>query len=208
MSIPSESLDLVVFVADKNMHFALKGALQRPEALGIRQISFDFRIHPGRDGGVRTTGVATLALEQRRFRHALMVLDYEGSGAPQATDIELEEDLDRALRTYWGEAAKAIVIDPELDIWMWGADNALREAVKWPHVTPIRDWIDQENFQLSNNGKPLRPKEALSAVFRECRLPRSSANYLKIASKISLARCGDASFHRLRAQLRTWFPPT
>ena len=28
--------DLILVVADKNMHFALRGALNRPEALGIR----------------------------------------------------------------------------------------------------------------------------------------------------------------------------
>jgi hypothetical protein len=207
MSTPSNQLDLIVFVADKNMHFALKGALERPEALGIRRITFDFRIHPGRDGGVRTTGVATLALEQRRFSHALMAMDYEGCGENKAPPLELEKQLDIDLRVRWGDAAKAIVIAPELDVWMWGADNAMRQAINWPHTGPIRDWIDQHNYQLSSSGKPLRPKEALGDVLRECRLPRSSANYYKIASKLSLARCEDPAFKRMRAQLRIWFPP-
>lgn len=34
--------DLVLVVADKNMHFALRGALSRPEAMGIRPITVEF----------------------------------------------------------------------------------------------------------------------------------------------------------------------
>lgn len=42
--------DLVVLVADKNMQFALQGALARPQALGIRPLTYAFRPHMGRDG--------------------------------------------------------------------------------------------------------------------------------------------------------------
>ena len=48
--------DLFILVADKNAEYALKGALARPEALGIRPIEFEIRTHPGRDGGTRKTG--------------------------------------------------------------------------------------------------------------------------------------------------------
>ena len=58
--------DLVVLVADKNMQFALQGALARPQALGVRPFTFAFRSHMGRDGGVRTTGADVLALETTR----------------------------------------------------------------------------------------------------------------------------------------------
>jgi hypothetical protein len=70
--------DLVLLVADKNAQFALKGALQRPEALGIRRIEFEFRVHPGRDGGARKSGPEVLAMERWRFQNGLLVLDYEG----------------------------------------------------------------------------------------------------------------------------------
>ena len=65
--------DLVLLVADKNIQYALKGALGRPEALGIRPIEFEFRVHPGRDGGTRKSGPEVLALEQRRFQHGLQI---------------------------------------------------------------------------------------------------------------------------------------
>jgi hypothetical protein len=115
--------DLVLLVADKNAQFALKGALGRPEALAIRSIEFEFRVHPGRDGGARRTGPEVLALERRRFKHALLVLDFEGSGTDSPNAKGLEEQLDERLKTQWKEKAKAIVIEPELDAWVWGSDN-------------------------------------------------------------------------------------
>lgn len=59
--------DLVVLVADKNMQFALQGALGRPQALGMRPLTYEFRSHMGRDGGVRTTSRFYLSEDQLHF---------------------------------------------------------------------------------------------------------------------------------------------
>jgi hypothetical protein len=89
---------------------------------------------------------------------------------------------------------------------MWGSDNKLAEILHWPHSEPIREWLTQRGFEFLPNGKPVRPKEALEAIFPVCRMPRSAAIYQKIATNISLARCEDAAFHRLRDPLQLWFP--
>ena len=200
--------DLVILVPDKNTQFALRGALGRPDALGIRAIAHEFRPHPGRDGGARTTGVEVLARERARFSHALLVFDLEGSGAQeQLTTEDLEGELDEKLRLQWGPHAKAIVIEPELDIWLWGADNALREILQWPQQAgTIRNWLQDRGFVFDGNAKPVRPKEALEAMVPIHRQPRSSALYEKITSRISLQRCADPAFLRLRATLQGWFP--
>ena len=195
--------NLVLLVADKNAQFALKGALSRPEALGIRPIEFEFLVHPGRDGGTRKSGPEVLALERRRFQHALLVLDFEGSGTDSKA---LEAQLDGRLSGHWKEAAKSIVIEPELDVWVWGADNAVEVAIEWPAGKGVRDWLRERGFAFEANGKPTRPKEALEAALRLPDLPRSSALYQTIAEKISLRRCGDEAFIRLRKQLIEWFP--
>lgn len=198
--------DLVLLVADKNAHFALKGALERPEALGIRRIEFEFRVHPGRDGGARKSGPEILALERHRFQHGLLVLDYEGSGAAQSEAGALEAQLDERLQARWKSQAKAIVIEPELDVWVWGSDNAVEQAISWPAGKAIRDWLRERGFTFLENGKPIRPKEALEAALRRVGEPRSSAMYQHIAGKISLQRCVDGAFIRLRRQLAAWFP--
>jgi hypothetical protein len=198
--------DLIVLVADKNMQFALDGGLNRPESLRIRRITMDFRQHPGRDGGTRSNGAQLLRLEKSRFSHALLVLDYEGSGAGSLGPLDLESQLDGQLETTWGTRAKAIVIAPELDIWMWGSDNKLAEILKWPFPEPIRIWLKHKGFGFGSDGKPKRPKEAMEAIFQRCKRPRSSAAYQQIASGISLARCEDPAFLRLKLALHSWFP--
>ena len=197
--------DLVVLVADKNIQATLRGALARPEALRIRPITFEFRAHPGRDGGARTSGPDVLATERRRFSHALLVLDLEGSGANTDDPVEVEHGLDARLRVQWEDRAKSVVIAPELDVWLWGSDNALREVFHWPLKGSIRDWLLAEGFDFDSADKPVRPKEALEAMVRVHRQARSSALCEKVAARISLKRCKDAAFVRLRTHLCQWF---
>ncbi len=197
--------DLIFLVADKNAQFALTGALGRPEALAIHPVEFEFRVHPGRDGGVRKSGPELLALEHRRFSHALLLLDFEGSGSESDDARALETELDARLRPVWNSRAKAIVIEPELDIWMWGSDNAIEEVIGWPAGEGIREWLSKSGFTFQTNQKPSRPKEALESALRLIRRPRSSALYQRIAEKISLRHCNDPCFHRLREQLVAWF---
>ena len=199
--------DLVLLVADKNMQFALQGALSRPEALGIRPITYEFRSHPGRDGGVRASGSRVLAGERNRFRHALMLLDFEGCGTQLLDPIALERELDQQIRVTWSDEGKTIVISPEVDIWLWGSDNALHEVFQWPLQAGVRDFLHAKGFVFSADGKPVRPKEALEAMVPVHRQARSSALYEKVTNKISLQNCRDPAFLRLREQLRIWFSP-
>jgi hypothetical protein len=69
----------------------------------------------------------------------------------------------------------------------------------------VREWLRERGFTFEANEKPTRPKEALEAALRSPGLPRSSALYQTIAERISLRRCGDEAFIRLRKQLLEWF---
>lgn len=198
--------DLFILVADKNAEFALKGALARSAALGIRPIEFEIRTHPGRDGGARKTGPDILATQVRQYHHGLLMLDLEGSGKELVGAVALEEQLDRRLHNHWNGAGKAIVIEPELDVWIWGSDNAVEASIEWPAGKSVRGWLREQGFMFDANEKPIRPKEALEAALHVPNLPRSSALYQHIASRISLPRCKDAAFVRLRNQLLAWFP--
>jgi hypothetical protein len=198
--------DLFILVADKNAEFALKGALARHEALGIRPIQFEIRPHVGRDGGARTTGTELLALQRRQYHHALLVLDFEGSGTDKPNALSLEKELDSKLAKHWNEAAKSIVIEPELDIWVWGSDNAVENAIGWPPGKAVREWLREKGFAFDENEKPVDPKRAIEAALSIPNQPRSSALYRHIASSISLARCKDAAFIRLKQHLQEWFP--
>lgn len=185
--------DLVLLVPDKNTEYTLRGALRRHQALGIREIDFQILVEQGRDGGVRRRGAQVLNVLRARFSHAVMVMDYEGCGS-DVGPRELEAQLDDALSHAWGARAKAIVIQPEVDVWMWGAETHLRATMNWTFAEGIRPWLESRSFMFEENGKPNRPKEALEAAFRRAAVPRSSARYEDVAQRISLTNCTDAAF--------------
>jgi hypothetical protein len=198
--------DLALLVADKNMDFTMRGILSRPASLGIRSLDYEIRPHSGHDGGVRTTGPETLAVFRSQFRYGIVMLDWEGSGADCATAVELEQELDLRLRGNWGDDAKAIVIEPELEAWVWGSDNVLKTVMGWERHEGIRHWLSERGYEFDGNGKPERPKEALEQIMERLNRPRSSNLYKEITSTISLAKCVDPAFGRLRARLQAWFP--
>jgi hypothetical protein len=196
--------DFVLLVPDKNTEFTVRGALPRHQALGIRQIDFEILVEQGRDGGVRRRGAQVLSVLRGRFSHAAMILDYEGCGAEVGPD-ELEAQLNNVLSQAWGERAKAIVIQPEVDMWMWGAEVHLRSAMSWNFAEGIRPWLESQSFTFDEDGKPIRPKEALETAFKRAGVPRSSARYEHVAQRVSLAQCTDPAFLRLRSSLASWF---
>jgi hypothetical protein len=198
--------DLLVLVADKNMRACFEAALNRPQALGIRPIDFEIKVHAERDGGMRTKGAAVAAMLRPRYEHALLALDYQGCGAQITSALELEHRLDRDLHDTWGDSGKFLVVDPEVDIWLWGADSHLEQVLGWSGQSiGIRAWLAGQGHRFLPNNKPEDPKTALEAVFREVQKPRSSSYYEAITKRISLNKCGDPAFLRARETLHKWF---
>lgn len=199
--------DLFVLAADNNIKSLIAAALARPQALGIRAIDFEIGTHSGRDPGMRTSGVHVLRTAKTRFAHALLVFDYEGCGEAEASADTLEATLDRHLANDWGLRGKAIVIVPESDTWVWGTDAAMAQVLNWPGPLGIRSWLAGAGFPIGVDGKPARPKEAMERLAAQLSLPRSSAIYGRLAARVSLERCTDPAFGRLRTTVRRWFPP-
>lgn len=196
--------DLIVLVPDKPSEFVVRGALARHKALGIRGVTMSVVVDPARDGGVRSRGADILRLYRRSHSHALMIFDHEGSGA-STSPIVLERELDAVLAPMWGADAKAIAIAPEIDIWMWGADSHLKAVCGWQRQDGVREWLRARGFSFNADGKPQRPKEALQAILRESGIAQSAALYQKIAARVTLSRCTDPAFLRVRERLVTWF---
>ena len=199
-------VDLTVLAADGNARFALQGAFRRPAALAVRPFTFEIFVHPQHDGGARATGVDILRLRHRHARHALLVFDHEGCGDHSAVD-DIEARIDAKLSLVWDSRAKAIIPAPEVDILVWGSDQKLAEILRWQESPSIREWLSQRGFRFTAAGKPERPKEAFAAMLYHMKIPRSSALYEKITSQVSLFKCTDPAFLKLRNQLRIWFPP-
>lgn len=202
--------DLVVLTADKNMQFAIKGLLNRPQALGIRPISNgdNFYIHPERDPGCLHHADDFLRPFFMRIEHAIVMFDREGCGKDQRTRAELEEQVTSALsRSGWEERAAVIVIDPELENWVFSNSQELDAAMGWKgNDPPLRKWLEDQGYLVPGQIKPSRPKEAMEAALRRVRMPRSSSIYGTLAEKVSTSRCTDEAFQKLKATIKAWFP--
>jgi hypothetical protein len=199
--------DLVVLTADKNAQFAVRGILSRHHSLGIRPLNPDYLLHPGKDPGVLHTAHEFLRAFTKVYAHALVLMDREGSGRDAAPRGELEARIEAGLgKSGWEDRAAAVVIDPELDVWVWSDSSHVDRELGWSHRQPdLRSWLTTKRILAEGAVKPERPKEALEAALREVRKPRSSALYEALALKLSLAKCTDPAFGKLRTVLQRWF---
>ena len=200
--------DLVVLAADKNIEHALMGLFERTEAMGIRPITVDIQVHPQRDPACALHGVEFLSGSSERYAYALLVFDHEGSGFDDTTPHQLQESLNEEFtRSRWGDRAKALVLVPELEAWVWSDSPHVEEVAGWrDRNPPLRNWLTDRGFLAVGEVKPLRPKEAFEAALYESRIPRSSSLYLQLAQRVSLERCTDTAFIDFKAILQGWFP--
>ena len=198
--------DLIVLTADTQQKNTIQTLLkERRQSLGLRQITFDIFRHHNSDPGVYREAGAFLRPFSRQYHYALVLLDVAWSGSPNdATAIQqkVQADLDRC---GWRNQSAVIVLNPELEIWIW---------VDSPHVPAelsmtweqIREVAEREGYWTPNAAKPSQPKELLEDVLYRTRKRRSSALFMNLARRVSLATCQDAAFVRLRETLRSWFP--
>ncbi len=189
------------------MEAAVRGVLSRHESLGIRPITSDIYVHIHRDPGCRLEAHSFLQSFSHNYEHSLVVFDREGCGE-YINREELELNAEASLRaTGWGDRCSAIVIDPELEAWVWKNSSHVSNALGWGNdLQALHDWLRQYGFLGQDEIRPVRPKEALEAVLRKVRKPRSSAIYALLAQKVSLRNCTDPSFLKLRSLLQNWFP--
>ncbi len=82
----------------------------------------------------------------------------------------------------------------------------MEQVSGWIEGSGIQSWLSTRGFDFEADGKPERPKEGIEAALRMAKLLRSSALYRSIAEKISLRRCTDPAFIRLRLHLLEWLP--
>jgi hypothetical protein len=202
-------LDLFVLVADQDQAQAILALLEhRTPSLGVRTCRFEVRKHPQHDGGCFRQAPDLLRTMQSQAAHALVVLDREGSGADEKAPGEIEANLEGRLGTSgWDDRARAVVIDPELEIWLWSDSPHVATALGWiAGEADLQKWLTGQGFLSAGAVKPARPKEAMLAVLHETRVKPSASIFAEAARNVSLERCQDRSFLRFRDILRGWFP--
>lgn len=201
--------DLVILVADKDLESAIRGLIGRHPALGIRPVRYKLLVHPEHDPGCYRRAADLLRPAQATHEYALVVFDFEGSGATGDRQNAEGVVFGELSRSGWADRAAVIAIAPELEQWVWSDSPEVDQCLGWvPDLSAgtVRDWLEAEGFWQADAAKPQRPKEALERVLRRLRRPRSAALYGKLAERVSFKRCNDPAFLKLCETLQAWFP--
>ena len=104
----------------------------------------------------------------------------------------------------WNDRCEVVVIDPELEVWLW--QNS-------PHVEQALMFTGSLRQHLQNNGqwpagapKPLKPKDTIQALVKAKKTLKTKVVYSRIARSISIHGCTDQSFGLFANTMRQWFP--
>lgn len=141
------------------------------------------------------------------------MFDHSGCGS-QEDRATIQQETEKLLaRNGWEDRAKVIVVEPELEAWVWGDVKALSRCIAWRDDGPsLREWLADQCLWARDDPKPYDPKEAMKQALGQVpsrRRPRLTGRlFLDIARSAKLDRCQDPAFQELVATLRRWFPPT
>lgn len=204
-----------ILVADSNMAAAFKGYFSRDRwdlSLGCAHFHFnaelggDLLVADDADPGVYTRAHNYLDTYRTSHAHALVVLDCEWEGSPGKASI-VEHITARLVASGWAEdAVKVIVIDPELENWLWQDKPQVADVLRYKGDKSLRQYLADSGLWPVDAAKPPRPKETAEWVLKQTRQPRSSAIYQKLAEHISIKGCTDAAFAEMHAAFAAWFP--
>lgn len=205
--------DCLFLVADSNMAHALKGFFRRDGfhlSLGCREFSIEeidiIVASAQRDSGLYVRASELLKVYRGEYHHAVVMVDAEWRGAPKPERIRtaLEDHLRNA--GWPPPQGCAIVIEPEVDNWLWTDTPHTADALRWPSIAELRRELQEKDMWPQGAAKPPRPKEAADWAIRRKGKPRTSAIYEQVASRVSLSRCSDPAVAALVNALRQWFP--
>jgi len=203
--------DLLVYVADADALAFMRSILRRPQALGIRAITFDIERHPLRDSGMVQSGAELVRMKKGMYGKALLVWDHHGSGrdhkhAPADVCQEIQTKLDTF--TWSGNSAVMILV-PELEQWLWFCESAV---VSHCGITQAQldQWVQDRAGKLGKavvSLKQQQPKELFEYIMRERLMQTiSPRDFDEIGQRASVnALLGCETFSVIARTLRAWF---
>lgn len=206
--------DCIFLLADKNMQASFEGFFTREafyQSLGCGNFTFDtsqdIAVASGdNDPGLYSRGHELLRPYRATHRHAVIVLDAEWEGSPGKAAIT-EHLTNNITATGWdADQFVVIVIDPELENWIWQKNQHVAKELGFDNINELMNDIDLQKAWPQGQAKPTSPKEILETLLQKKGIPRSSAIYKMITSKVSVRHCQDLAFKQLIDSLKTWFP--
>lgn len=186
--------DLLVLTADKNALFLIESFLERINSGNV----FTYKVisHPGHDCGVIKKAAEFVRPFINEYNYLITIFDYEGCG-DNATIMNIENKVITLLsQNGWQDKNDCLVIDPEIDLWVWVNECYLRKISNWTSSQSIYDFLKQNGFSFNSQNKPDRPKEAFEFLLRKQQIPRSSSLYKSLAKIANYKKCTEKSFNK------------
>lgn len=200
-------------LADQTIETMVVGFLSRPGAfpsLGCRAFDFDPKIDVLVPGGMNDPGLVARARDLARGAHraaerVVFVLDNDWEGTPGVDGIRSRIMQDCSTEGWDIDRVCVIVLDPEVEVWIWQESPHVREALGFAPGESLRAAVSSAAWP-DDAAKPLRPKEALQQLLRARGKPFSKAIHRKIAEGTTIKRCVDPGLQQLREFLQRQFP--
>lgn len=188
--------DLIVAVADGHQEKVMEALLPRIlNASQTADFNFEMIKNPGKDSGSYNDSHELLRPFINQYRFALVVFDFEGTGVEHLPLDQVKKNVQELLeKNGWKGRSAVIVIQPELENWMWMDNRNVEQAIGWEEKISLYDWAKKEGLLAEDATKPDRPKEAFLDALRLSRTPLSASIYGKITAKVSYGKCQDAAF--------------
>ncbi len=204
--------ELVILTADGTMNAVVAAFFSRANwhtTLGCAEFGIwpeqDIFNEPGKtDGTVHKRAHQILRPYLNTHRRALVLLDWQFGGEYPAEQVH-DEILTNLRRCGWDDRCEVVVIDPELEVWLWQDKPQIAQAVRFKDGG-LRAHLRDQGLWPDGQPKPSDPKQVLQDLIRNHRAGAPMAVYTKIARSIGVSGCQDASFEHFRATLQTWFP--
>jgi hypothetical protein len=202
---------LVILVADGTMKAVFQAFFRRSHFFHSLQCAA-FEFDPARDvfndplqtdGGVCNRCDVLLRGYQNTHHRALVVIDQQFGAERPADEVRAEMEA-RLRRSGWEDRVEVVVIDPELEVWLWQDNPNVERALNYKD-TLRKDLLESGEWP-AGAAKPERPKETMQRLIRANRAGAPIAVYSKIAGTVSVNGCVDTAFACLRATVQRWFP--
>jgi hypothetical protein len=205
--------DCIFLVPDKNTEAVFAGFISRENfhlRMDVPNFTADVFNPSLGDTVIFSSAHELLRPFQKEYAHAVVVIDLDWGGAPSSTDIEVHIKRNLVNSGWHEDKCEVLVIEPELETWLWSEralfhlEETLFFKKKKIH-SDLREWLRLQGLWPAETKKPPRPKEAIEAICMSTKIPRSSANYKKIVSNMSVKGCEDHTFLKLKSCLLKWF---
>lgn len=199
-----------MIVAGRKDEVVLKAVLKRWQELGIRPIIFEIN-RRGSDSIVVREGAMQARIRAREFKHFLCLWDHKDSGKGNEPPSQVQDELQEHLnRRRLQNREKALVIDPELEIWLWQDKKAIARVlgISQKQLARCLNRWQSANFPKRTLEQILSkfPKEALEEVCQEAREKLTAALYQRIAHTADLSLwASEQGFQQLCQTLLNWF---